>query len=71
MEYKKRTKITDDMSITDIVMVMGEGNPGAINIIMRMMNDLQSFGYIFLCDMLEIRGAKLYMLYNDCCNNTK
>ena len=66
-------KITSGMSTRKIVMTMCEGNPGAFNVIMQMMNDPCGYIYILLCDSLNIRGSKLYMLHNDCCgrNNEK
>lgn len=60
-------KLTGDMSVMDMVMTMSEGNPGAIQILAQMMNDHRRFIDILLCDSLDIRGSKLYMLNNDCC----
>ena len=66
-------KLTKNMNTMDIVMTMCEGNPGALNVLMQMMNDPRGFMDILLCDSLDIRGSKLYMLHNDCCkrNNDK
>ena len=66
-----KEKLTADMSTMDMVMTMCEGNPGALNVIMQMMNDPRSFMDILLCDSLDIRGSKLYMLHNDCCEKNK
>ena len=68
-----KEKLTANMSTMDMVMTMCEGNPGALNVLMQMMNDPRSFMDILLCDSLDIRGSKLYMLHNDCCggNNDK
>ena len=63
----RNEKLTGNMSAMDMIMIMSEGNPGAISVIMQMMNDSRSFMDILLCDSLDIRGSKLYMLYNDCC----
>ena len=38
-----KEKLTADMSTMDMVMTMCEGNPGALNVIMQMMNDPRSF----------------------------
>ena len=62
-----KEQLTPDMSTMDMIMTMCEGNPGALNVIMQMMNDPRSFMDILLCDSLDIRGSKLYMLFNDCC----
>lgn len=68
-----RKKITENMSIIDIVLVMSEGNPGAMQIVIEMLNDPRGLLDILLCDSLDIRGSKLYGLKNDCCkkNNDK
>ena len=60
-------KLTGNMSTMDMIMTMCEGNPGAMQVIMQMMSDPRSFMDILLCDSLDIRGSKLYMLHNDCC----
>lgn len=60
-------KITSDMNIMDMILIMSEGNPGAIGVLMSMIKDPRGLLDILLCDSLEIRGSKLYMLYNDCC----
>ncbi len=66
-------KITLDMSPMDMIMNMAEGNMGAANVLMEMLNDTEGFFNILYCDTLGIRGSKLYMLHNDCCgrNNDK
>ena len=63
--------ITPDMSIMQMIMTMGEGNPGALNVAMEMMNEPAGFLDLLLCDSLNIRGSKLYMLHNDCCRRNK
>lgn len=55
------------MSIIDIVLVMSDGNPGAMQIVIEMLNDPRGLLDILLCDSLDIRGLKLYGLKNDCC----
>jgi len=60
-------KINGNMSIMDIMMTMSEGNPGALTILMQMIGDPTGILDILTCDSLEIRGSKLYMLWNDCC----
>lgn len=56
------------MSQMDMIMTMCEGNPGALNVVMQMINDARGFVDILLCDSLDIRGTKLYMLFSDCCD---
>ena len=60
-------KIKADMSMMDIMVVMSEGNPGALTILMQMISNPGGFLNVLTCDSLEIRGSKLYMLWNDCC----
>ncbi len=61
-------KIKFNMSTFEMAMVMSEGNPGALSVVMEMMKDPRGFMGILLCDSLDIRGEKLYMLHNDCCD---
>ena len=62
--------ITSDMSMEDVIILMSERNPGAINVLMQMMNDtdITSFFNILYLDSAGIRGSKIWMLYSDCCN---
>lgn len=64
-------KLNANMNTMDMIMTMCEGNPGAMQVVMQMMNDPRCFMDIFLCDLLDIRGSKLYMLHNDCCGRNK
>ena len=60
-------KIKSDMSVYDVIDVMSEGNPGAMRVIMEILQDQTGFLKLLSLDSLDIRGVKLYMLYNDCC----
>lgn len=60
-------KLKADMSVMEMIMIMSEGNPGAMQVAIKMVNNSRSFLDLLLCDSLDIRGSKLYMLYNDCC----
>ncbi len=64
----KAPKIEGKMSIIDMIIAMAEGNYYAVDILSRMMKDPQGILEVLYCDSLEIRGSKLYMLYNDCCD---
>ena len=59
-------KLSSDMDILEIANIMSEGNPGALETFMQMVNNDQIMD-IYLCDSLDIRGYKLYMLNKDCC----
>lgn len=61
------TKITEDMNMMDMMMVMSEGNPGALTVLMQMMQDFNGILNILLLDSLNIRGSKIWGLYSDCC----
>ena len=61
-------KITGNMSMIDMLMVMAEGNPGAFTVLTQMMKSPSGLFDILLLDSLDIRGAKIWMLYNDCSN---
>lgn len=67
----KKEKITAEQSVFDMIMTMSEGNPGAMNVIMQMLENPRSLLDVFLCDSLDIRGYKIYMLYNDCCERNE
>lgn len=56
----------------DIVVKLSEGNPGAMTcicgILKKAENNIDVVKYLLVFDSLEIYGAKLYMLWNDCCD---
>lgn len=60
-------KINGNMNMMEMVMIMSEGNPGAMSVIMGMMQDLTGPRDILMLDSMDIRGSHLYMLNNDCC----
>ena len=59
-------KITVNMSTMDILMVMSEGNPGAITVLAKMLNEPMGLFQILFLDSMDIRGSKIWMLYKDC-----
>ncbi len=59
-------KIKNGMTMKDVVIAMSEGNPGAASVIMSMLRDPITLPYVSMLDDMDIRGAKIYMLYNDC-----
>ncbi len=63
-------------SVKDILMKMGEGNPGGLRVMMDIISlgpeiDPDDFakglGTILWMDSLNIRGSKIWMLYKDVC----
>lgn len=61
-------KITGDMNMMDMMMVMSEGNPGALTVLMQMLQSPKGLLDILLLDSLDIRSGKIWMLYSDCSN---
>ena len=69
----ERIKLTDNTM--DVVVKMSDGNPGAINILMQMLqpnnidpdNGLGGLGAILMLDSLGIYGTDIYVLNNDIC----
>ena len=60
-------KINGNMSMMDMIMVMCEGNPGAMTVLMKMLEEPTGILEVLCLDHYEIRGAKIWMLYKDCC----
>lgn len=71
------SKINLTDSTTDIVVKMSGGNPGAMDVIMKLLtqgnnidsNDIMGgLGKILLLDTYGIYGTDIYVLYNDICD---
>ena len=68
-------KLAISDSKMDMIMKMGNGNPGAMNIIMNMLDgdmDKTSKNVMLLChlDHFEVYGSDLYVLFNDVCHQS-
>lgn len=69
----ERIKLTD--STMDVVVKMSDGNPGAMNVLMQMLqpnnidpdNGLGGLGAILMLDSLGIYGTDIYVLNSDIC----
>lgn len=57
------------MNPVQMANVMCEGNPGALNVIMKLM-DPENFHLLLMCDTLELYGTRLYMFAHDCCGDS-
>ena len=66
MGYEKLTK--PGMKVYEMIDIMSEGNPGAMQTIIQMLQDPSGFMDLLSLDSLDIRGTRLYMLYSDCCD---
>ena len=68
-------KIKSTDSTMDIILKMSDGNPGALNAIMQILepnnidpdNSLGGFGVVLLLDTYGIYGTDIYVLYSDIC----
>lgn len=60
-------KINNKMDIEEMVLVMSEGNPGAVMVLVDMLSDFTGMLDILMLDSMDIRGSRLYKLNNDCC----
>ena len=71
MENETKTedlsKIKEDMTCERVIILMADGNPGALQAVMELIKS-ESFGEINLLDDLGIHGADLYVLWNDKCD---
>jgi hypothetical protein len=63
-------------SMLEIMMAMGEGNPGAIQVLCKLIEQaptidpdsaLGSLGPLCMLDNLDIYGSRIWMLYKDVC----
>lgn len=70
-----RIQLTD--STRDAIFKMCEGNPGALNVLVLIMNSenidpentMGGIGVILFLDTLGIYGSDIYVLHNDICEN--
>lgn len=66
------SKLRFDMSMMDVLVEFSEGNPGALTVLMELLqhykDDPEFLITLMFLDNNEIYGSKLYMLWNDCCN---
>ena len=71
MTLEQRNKIGLDMQIIDILMIMSEGNPGAISVMTQMLQKMGTtnglIGGILNLDDMNIRGSQIWVGYKDHC----
>jgi len=63
-----KSKIEMDMHIRDTIVEVADGNIGALNACMEIINTDLGLNKIEYLYAKKIYGSKLYMLWNDCCN---
>ena len=66
--FMTEKRITADMNIKEMIVIMSDGNPGAIACMLNMLdsNPTALLDILFF-DTMEIYGSKIYTLWNDCC----
>lgn len=71
-------RITLEMSMTDMLIAMSDGNPGAMSIVAMLYREggaidpdsaLGGLGPILFLDTLGIYGSRIWMLCKDICRN--
>ncbi len=67
MVMEKRKEISLDMTKMDIILVMAEGNPGAIGTLADLMGQPGGLMEILALDDMNIRGTQVWIAYNDHC----
>lgn len=65
----KRAKITGDQTIPEIIMLMSEGNPGAMSACVELTkgDPLGTLDILHLDDM-NMRGPQIWVAFKDVCN---
>lgn len=75
----RAARVSLNDSVKDIVIKMSDMNPGAIGVMMNIMNDTESidqdcliggFGVIMTLDTLQIYGSDIWVLYSDICGKS-
>jgi hypothetical protein len=61
------SKLKLDMTTMDMILVMSEGNPGALTVVMQLLEREDGFPTILCLDSLGLYGSKVYMLWSDVC----
>lgn len=60
-----RTKVELTMSTTDLLLLMSEGNPGAITVLMQLV--VQDPLLMLTLNDMNIRGSQIWVGYKDVC----
>jgi hypothetical protein len=66
MSLRKPLNITMD-GLLGTVTDLAEGNPGALNVIMLLLNDNRGFIDLLSLDDMNIRGPQIWIGYSDYC----
>lgn len=63
----KRARVNMQMSTESFLLLMGEGNPGALSVLMEMVKNNEIMR-IFDLDDMNIRGCQIWVGYKDHCH---
>ena len=64
-----REEINIDGSVLDMLLLMSEGNPGAMTVLSRIMNKCDAGAMsVFDLDDMNIRGAQIWVAFKYVCN---
>ena len=70
------SRINLEMNQTDVIVALGEGNPGATVVCMEILQQtpdidpqaaLGGLGHLLMLDTFQIYGSRIWMLYKDVC----
>ena len=65
---KAREKISSSMTMMDLLLVMSEGNPGAIKVLYSLVKSGDSGLFLILdLDDMGLRGSQIWVAYKDGC----
>ncbi len=67
---EKRKQIGLDMSVKDVLLLMGEGNPGGLTVLMKLLENEEDAGLfrILALDDMNIRGTQIWCAFKYHCN---
>jgi hypothetical protein len=77
MDNYNNTRLKLDMSLMDIIMILSEGNPGAVSVLAQIIKEAPKIdpqdafgglGCLLALDTHGIFGPRIWMLYKDVCN---
>jgi len=63
---KGRIEFNDN--VKDVIIKMSDGNPGALRVLMEMLQKEDGLLNIFILDDMNIYGSRIWVGYKDICN---
>jgi hypothetical protein len=68
LKESQMARISIEMTVTDAIVEICDGNPGALTACMNILNSGESWGLIYL-DELGIYGKRIYTLWSNVCDS--